>query len=71
MKPPSSLTVYERVHSFGLQIAKASGAIVIATTSSDKKAELIKKLGADHVINYKTIPDWEEEVLKLVRTIAV
>ncbi len=33
-----------------LQIAKAMGAEVIAITSTDAKAELAKKLGADHVI---------------------
>ncbi|KAJ8063417.1 hypothetical protein OCU04_008637 [Sclerotinia nivalis] len=43
---------------FALQFAKAAGATVIATTSSDSKALLLKKLGADHVINYKTTPEW-------------
>ena len=50
---------------FGLQLAVASGATVIATSSSDKKLEFAKKLGAAHVINYKTTPDWDKEVLKL------
>ena len=50
---------------FGLQLAVASGATVIATSSSDKKLEIAKKLGAAHVINYKTTPDWDKEVLKL------
>ncbi|KAH9931610.1 NAD-P-binding protein [Epithele typhae] len=50
---------------FALQIAVASGAVVIATSSSDKKLELVKKLGATHTINYKTTPDWEIEVRKL------
>ncbi|KAK9366598.1 zinc-type alcohol dehydrogenase [Lipomyces kononenkoae] len=45
---------------FGLQFAKAAGATVIATTSSDAKAERLKRLGADHVINYKTTPNWGE-----------
>ncbi|KAI9665513.1 MAG: hypothetical protein M1831_001655 [Alyxoria varia] len=43
---------------FGVQFAKAAGASVIATTSSDEKASMLKKLGADHVINYKTTPEW-------------
>ncbi|KAL8712921.1 MAG: hypothetical protein Q9220_002779 [cf. Caloplaca sp. 1 TL-2023] len=43
---------------FALQFAKAAGARVIATTSSAAKADTLKKLGADHVINYKTDPDW-------------
>ncbi|TQN63872.1 Zinc-type alcohol dehydrogenase-like protein [Colletotrichum shisoi] len=42
-----------------VQFAKAAGARVIATTSSSAKAEARKKLGADHVINYKTNPSWE------------
>ena len=53
--------------SFGLQLAAASGANVIATSSSDDKLEIAKKLGATHVINYKKTPDWDKEVLKIVR----
>jgi NADPH:quinone reductase len=34
------------------QWAKSMGAIVIGTTSSDAKAERLRKLGVDHVINY-------------------
>ncbi|KAK6584639.1 hypothetical protein PZA11_002863 [Diplocarpon coronariae] len=49
----------------GLQIAKASGAEVIITSSSDAKLEKAKKLGADQTINYRTTPDWELEVLRL------
>lgn len=49
----------------GLQIAKASGSEVIITSSSDAKLELAKKLGADKTINYKSTPDWEQEVLKM------
>ncbi|KAM6529403.1 hypothetical protein FALCPG4_007538 [Fusarium falciforme] len=45
----------------GLQFAKAAGARVIATTSSAAKAETLKKLGADHVINYKENPNWGDE----------
>ncbi|KAE8342463.1 hypothetical protein BDV24DRAFT_150388 [Aspergillus arachidicola] len=41
-----------------LQFALASGATVIATTSNDAKASKLKSLGAHHVINYKTTPDW-------------
>lgn len=43
---------------FALQFAKATGARVIATTSSNEKAELLKKLGADHVINYREVENW-------------
>lgn len=44
----------------GIQFAKAAGAIVIATTSSDDKAKKLKDLGADYVINYKTTENWGE-----------
>jgi NADPH:quinone reductase-like Zn-dependent oxidoreductase len=41
------------------------GAKVIATSSSDHKLELAKKLGASELINYKTTPAWEDEILRL------
>jgi NADPH:quinone reductase-like Zn-dependent oxidoreductase len=43
---------------FALQFAKAAGARVIATSSSDEKLEKLRRLGADDVINYKAVPDW-------------
>lgn len=49
----------------GLQIAKASGATTIVTSSSDEKLSRAKELGADHVINYRTTPDWHEKVTEL------
>ena len=50
---------------FGLQFAKLAGARVIITSSSDKKLERCKQLGADDVINYKSTPDWENRVREL------
>jgi NADPH:quinone reductase-like Zn-dependent oxidoreductase len=50
---------------YGLQIAKAFGCTVIATSSSDAKLERLKALGADHLINYKSQPDWGVEAQKL------
>ncbi|KAL1597771.1 hypothetical protein SLS60_008258 [Paraconiothyrium brasiliense] len=50
---------------FALQFAKAAGARVIATTSSQEKADLLRKLGADHVINYKENPNWGEQAKSL------
>lgn len=50
---------------FAVQFAKAAGATVISTTSSASKADILKKLGADHVINYKENPNWGEEAKKL------
>ncbi|KAJ9245008.1 hypothetical protein DTO169E5_1389 [Paecilomyces variotii] len=49
----------------GLQIAKASGAKVIILSSSDSKLSQAKFLGADYTINYRTQPDWENEVMNL------
>lgn len=49
----------------GLQFAKAAGAQVVATTSSSAKADMLKKLGADHVINYKENQNWGEEAKRL------
>jgi NADPH:quinone reductase-like Zn-dependent oxidoreductase len=43
---------------FALQFAKAAGARVIATSSSDEKMEKLKRIGADAVINYKAVTDW-------------
>jgi NADPH:quinone reductase-like Zn-dependent oxidoreductase len=43
---------------FGFQFAKAAGARVIATSSSDEKLERLRALGADHVINYKRDENW-------------
>jgi NADPH:quinone reductase-like Zn-dependent oxidoreductase len=44
---------------FALQLAKAMGAEVIITSSSDDKLARAKKLGADHGINYKKAADWD------------
>ena len=47
-----------------IQMAKAFGAVVIATAGSDEKCKACLALGADHAINYKTA-DFVEEVKKL------
>jgi len=56
---------------WGLQFAIASGAICIVTSSSDAKLKIAKKLGAQHTINYKETPDWDEEVLKITGGVGV
>ncbi|HEX6142374.1 MAG TPA: NAD(P)-dependent alcohol dehydrogenase [Geminicoccaceae bacterium] len=43
---------------FALQVAKLHGALVILTSSSDAKLERAKAMGADHLINYRSTPDW-------------
>src|ERR671937_871821 len=50
---------------FALQFAKASGARVVATTGSDEKAERLRSLGADEIVNYARTPDWPAQVRRL------
>lgn len=50
---------------FAVQLAKARGATVILTSSSDEKLALGATLGADHGVNYRSTPDWEREVRRL------
>ena len=50
---------------FALQLAKALGARVIATTSGPMKAERLRTLGADEVINYNEEPEWGRRVREL------
>jgi len=50
---------------FALQFAKAAGATVIATSSSQEKLDQLKALGADHVINYKETEKWGEAIVAL------
>ena len=50
---------------FALQFARMHGARVIATSSSDAKLGRLRELGAFGVINYKTTPDWDKQVLEL------
>jgi NADPH:quinone reductase-like Zn-dependent oxidoreductase len=49
---------------FGLQLAKAAGARVIVTSSSEAKRERALALGADHVLDYKADPAWGEAARK-------
>lgn len=56
---------------FAIQFAKAVGARVVATTSSDERAELLRNLGADHIINYRETPDWGSVARKLTGGVGV
>ena len=46
------------VSMLALQIARASGCEVMATSSSDEKLARVRELGAAHTVNYKTTPEW-------------
>lgn len=50
---------------FALQFARAAGARVIATSSSDAKLKRAIDLGAAEGINYRETPDWHKRVLEL------
>ena len=52
---------------FALQFAKAHGARVIVTSSSDEKLERAQALGADLLINYRRTPDWDAEARRLTQ----
>ena len=51
----------------GLQLARAAGLQVIITSSSDAKLQRARELGAHHTINYRSFPEWQEEVLRATR----
>jgi NADPH:quinone reductase-like Zn-dependent oxidoreductase len=50
-----------------LQFAKAAGAEVAITSSSDAKLARAQALGADILVNYRTHPDWAGEIGRLAR----
>ncbi len=52
------------VSSFGVLLAKAAGAKVIVTSSSDEKLAEMRKLGADLTVNYRSNPQWGSEVVE-------
>jgi NADPH2:quinone reductase len=65
VQPGDDVLVHAAAGGVGLllaQMVKAIGARVIATTSTDEKAELVRKAGADHVIGYD---GFAERVLEL------
>jgi NADPH:quinone reductase-like Zn-dependent oxidoreductase len=50
---------------FAVQLARALGATTILTSSSDEKLKVGSSLGATHLINYRTTPEWGAEVKRL------
>ncbi len=49
---------------FVLQLAKALGAQVAITSSSDEKLEKCRAMGADYTINYRSSSDWPAALLE-------
>lgn len=54
------------VGTFLVQLAKLRGATVIAKIGSQEKEELVKNLGADHIVNYKTA-DYEQQIKAIMK----
>lgn len=50
---------------FALQLARARGARVVATSSSDEKLERLREMGAMATINYAREPDWDAAVIEV------
>ena len=50
---------------WALQLAKAAGIRAIVTSSSDEKLRRARSLGAAETINYRSTPEWQNEVLRL------
>jgi NADPH:quinone reductase len=65
--PGQTVVVHSAAGGVGIvavQIAKAAGARVIGTVSSDSKIALVKEYGADEVINYES-SDFAAETMRL------
>jgi len=67
LKPGQSVLVMGSggVSVLALQYAKAMGATVIATSSSDAKLERYRALGASQTLNYAETPEWGPKVREL------
>lgn len=65
------MALYQSLLTKTFQVAVAAGATVIATSSSDEKLEVARKLGAKHLINYRKTPDWSAEALKITDNVGV
>jgi NADPH:quinone reductase-like Zn-dependent oxidoreductase len=73
LKPGESVLVQGTggVSIFALQFARAAGARVIATSSSDEKLARVREMGASDLINYKTTPKWDERVREVTNKAGV
>jgi NADPH:quinone reductase-like Zn-dependent oxidoreductase len=52
---------------FALQFAKMAGATVTVISSADDKLDRARQLGADHLVNYRSTPDWAAAVTQFTR----
>src|SRR3989304_5809631 len=73
LKPGETVLVHAAGSGTGsaaVQVAKLSGAYVIATAGTDEKLAKAKELGADETVNYNK-PDFAEEVKKITNKTGV
>lgn len=56
---------------FALQFAKMVGAKVIALSSTPERMDKLTSLGADHVLNYRELPEWSAAVRELTDGLGV
>ena len=50
---------------YAVQLAAARGATVVVTSSSDEKLQTARELGAHHLINYRSTPEWHKAVIDI------
>jgi NADPH:quinone reductase-like Zn-dependent oxidoreductase len=50
---------------FAIQLARAAGASVLSTSSSDAKLSRARELGATATVNYQSTPGWGDEAVRL------
>ena len=48
-----------------IQLAKSAGASVIAVVGGETKADLVRSLGADHVVDHQEMPAWVDTVREM------
>ncbi len=67
LKPGASVLLLGTggVSLWALQLATAAGLYPIVTSSRDEKLERARALGARATVNYRLIPEWQDEVLRL------
>ena len=67
IKPGSTVLIQGTggVSLFSAQFALIAGAEVILLSSSDEKLALAKKMGINHLINYRQIPEWEKNIMDI------
>ncbi len=54
-----------------LQLAKAAGCRVFVVSSSDEKLQRAATLGAEGLVNYRSTPQWGQEILKITGGIGI